>query len=77
MIQTPTENCCQAPQLLKSPYNASVLPLCSPPLTPTLILPCSAFTFLPPAHLFPNLCTQHFSHLTISSEPMLLVFQTH
>lgn len=27
MIQTPTENCCQAPQLLKSPYNASVLPL--------------------------------------------------
>lgn len=41
------------------------------------ILPCSAFTLLPPAHLFPNLCTQHFSHLTISSEPMLSMFQTH
>lgn len=47
------------------------------PHTPPLILPCSAFAFfLPPAHLFPNLCTQHFSHLTSSSEPVLSVFQT-
>lgn len=39
--------------------------------------PAQHLHFLPPAHLFLDLCTQHFSHLTISPELMLLVFQTH
>lgn len=53
------------------------LPLCALSQLFPFIPPCSAFTFLPPAHLFPDLRTQHFSHLTISLEPKLQMFQTH
>lgn len=65
MTRTPTENCCQAPQLLKSPFNASVLPLCDPPpptphptllsiyifATSTLVPKPVHTAFQPPDHL--------------------------